>query len=144
VSGILGIAMIAMKTTSTLTNLISNIKDAPSMVRDLQSQLHTLGIVLAEVDHIFPAKGEEVGPEITPAKLALDDCSRVLDEVSQALEPVRQGLQAGKVKATWAAVRTATMEDTITASVRRLETFKTTLVIALVIAVGRFVSQSST
>jgi hypothetical protein len=75
-------------------------------------------------------------------KLALDDCTRVLEEVSQVLEPLREGLQGGKVEVSWAVFRTATMENIITASVARLETFKTTLVIALVIAVGRFVSLS--
>ena len=142
VSSVLGIATVAVKATSALITLLHNIKDAPRAISDLHSQLQTLKTVLDEIDEVFSAGGEKGGPAITPTKCALNDCSRVLEEVSAVLEPLRQGLQAtdgGKMQASWAKFRTATMENEITDSVRRLETFKTTLVIALVLAVARFI-----
>lgn len=145
VASVLGIASAAVGATTALITLLDKIKDAPRTVNDLHSQLQTLKTVLDEIDEVFPAKEEKGGPAITPTKRALNDCTRVLEEVSAILEPLRQGLQAtdgGKVQASWSRFRTVTMEDEITGSVRRLETFKSTLVIALVLAVARFIPHS--
>ena len=142
VASVFGIATVALKTTSALITLLDNIKDAPRTVSDLHSQLQTLKTILDEIDKVFPVKEEKGEPVFTSMKPALNDCSRVLEEVSAVLEPLRQGLRAtdgGKLQASWSKFRTAMMENEITGSVRRLETFKSTLVLALVFAVARFI-----
>jgi len=87
-SGAVGVASIAVKTTSALINLINNISDAPKLISDLRAQLQMLRVILVEVDNTISVRKGNAG-NIDPKRNALESCNEVLEGISNTLKPLQ-------------------------------------------------------
>ena len=127
----------AIATARTIINVINNIRDAPQTVIDLRGNLNTLGIVLDRLEKTETftqtEKGEANDFE-SPTKYAVNECNNVLNRIiDEVLNPIQNKLNGGKVKAAWAVIRTAALDQSIKDNVTRLQSSKMNLTLALAV-----------
>jgi len=105
-SGAVGIASIALKTTSALINFTNNISDAPKLISDLRAQLQMLRVILVEVDNTLLVRKGNAG-KIDPARNALESCNEVLEGISNTLKPLQTDTKDGPIQIADAAINSS-------------------------------------
>ena len=129
--GIAAGAITFAKATAVVLDAINKIKDAPKNIQELQYELRDLEAVLGQIGNGFPCQGGG------PTEAALRSCSDALKQLHDLVAPLRQEVEDNKFKQYVKGLRMRPKESKIEGVVKRLQSRKFTLVLALIASNSR-------
>ena len=128
--------MFAIKTASTLINLIAGIQDAPEIFSELCEVLRNFKLVL---DLLVEMGRRSSGTDGEPFSLGkttrpiFEDCKRVLNQLWRDLYPLQEQLQRSRIQTAPAFVNLVVNDTSVRDKTNRLESSKLNLIIAMAI-----------
>jgi N-terminal domain on NACHT_NTPase and P-loop NTPases len=128
--GVAAGAIAFVQATSVVLNAISKIRNAPQYIQGVQSELSELEGLLRQVDAFSCQKGD-------PAETALRSCSEALKRLHDLVVPLQQEVSNKKFMQYIKGFRMRQKESEIEDAVKRLESRKVNLVIALAASKSR-------
>ncbi|KAF2497249.1 hypothetical protein BU16DRAFT_354597 [Lophium mytilinum] len=136
-TSVMAVVSAAISTATTIINLINNIQDAPEIIADLNENLNTLRVVLdrlSKTEALSQTEDEKADDSSYATKDAVNGCNKVLRRmINEVLNPLQEKLKGGKIQAAWAVIRTTALDQSIKDNLVRLESSKTTLILALAV-----------
>jgi len=131
VIGIVASAIAFAQATAAVLDAMNKIKDAPKSIQELQYELRELEAVLRQIDSTSSCqKGE-------PTATVLRSCSDMLKRLRDLIAPFRQEAEENKFKQYVKGLRIRSIEGEIESAVKRLQSQKLTLTLALIASVHR-------
>ena len=127
---IASIAIQIVENIGKLSDIWSSIRGAPENINALLEDLAQLANLLAVVDENIECykPTTRVQSALTQAK---NDCQEVADSIKEVVKDLADGLAASRGRRRWTAVKATLKEKSIVRHQKRLESAKSTLVIAL-------------
>jgi N-terminal domain on NACHT_NTPase and P-loop NTPases len=131
VVGIIASAIAFAQATVAVLDGMNKIKDAPKNIQELRYELQDLEAVLRQIDSIFSCqKGD-------PTEPVLRSCSDTLKQLHDLVAPFRQEVEDNKIKQYVKGLRIRPKESEIESAVKRLQSQKLTLTLALLASLSR-------
>lgn len=131
VIGIVAAAIAFAQTSAAVLDVLKKIKDTPKYVHDLQQELYDLESVLRQIDDTVPfQKGDSI-------EMVLRRCCETLKQLHELIDIAPENnhklMQLVKV------LRIRPKENDIESFLRRLQSQKLTLTLALIARVNKYV-----
>jgi len=131
VIGIVAAAIAFAQATAVVLDAMNKIKDASKNIRELQHEIEDLAAVLGQIDDTFLAqKGD-------PTDTALRSCAEMLKNLHDLIVPLQQEIEDNKLKQYMKGLRLRPKESEIESAVKRLQSQKLTLTLALISSMHR-------
>lgn len=136
VIGVIASALALAQATIAVLDTMKKIKDAPKNIRDLQQELRDLEAVLKQISSTFEGKNSET------TIIVLQSCSNTLKELHDIVAPVQREEEDNKLRQYIKVLRQRLKESDIDSAVKRLQSQKLTLTLALITSASRSDSTS--
>jgi hypothetical protein len=129
VIGIVAAAIAYAQVTTAVLDAVKRIKDAPKNIQELHDELQDLEAVLGQIDNTFPyQKGD-------PTEVVLRSCLAMLKQLHDLVAPFQREVEDTKFKQYMKGIRIRPKESEIENAVKRLQSQKLTLTLALIASV---------
>ena len=126
VIGIVASAIAFAQATVVVLDAMNKIKDAPKNIQELQYELQDLAAVLRQIDDTFPCqKGD-------PTETAVQSCLKMLQRLRDLVRPFQREVEDDRIKQYVRGLRMRPKESEIENAVKRLQSQKLTLTLALI------------
>jgi hypothetical protein len=129
--GIVASAIDFAQTTVVVLDAMNKIKDAPKNIQELQHELRGLEAVLGQIDTTFSCKKGD------PTETVLRSCSDNLKQLHDLVVPFQRDVEDNKFRQYVKGLRMHLKESEIENAVKRLQSQKLTLALALIAGVSR-------
>lgn len=129
--GIVASAIAFAQATGAALDAVNKIKDAPKNIQELQHELRELEAVLRQIDITFSCKKGD------PTETVLRSCSDNLKQLHDLVAPFQRDVQDKKFRQYMKGLRMRPKESEIENAVKRLQSQKLTLTLALIAGVPR-------
>lgn len=125
VLGIVSAAIAFAQATAAILDQINKIKDSPKNIRELRNELKGFEMVLLQIDNLSWKQGD-------PIETVLRSCSDTLMQLRDLVAPFQQDIEDNKLKQYVKGLRMRPKESEIENVVKRLQSLKLTLTLALI------------
>jgi hypothetical protein len=129
--GIVAAAIAFAQATAVVLDGMNKVKDAPKNIQELRYELQDLETVLRQIDSTFPCERGD------PTEPVLRSCSDTLKQLHDVIAPFQQEMEDNKIKQYVRGLRIRPKESEIESAVKRLQSQKLTLTLALLASVSR-------
>jgi gas vesicle protein len=126
VIGIIAAAIAFAQATAVVLDSMKKIKDAPKNINELQHELQDLEAVLRQIDNTCSYQKGDV------TETVLRNCSDMLKQLLDLVRPFQQEVEDNKFKQYVKGLRMRPKESEIENAVKRLQSQKLTLTLALI------------
>lgn len=138
VSGILAIITAALQVSRAISNLISEIKDAPQSVQRLSQELRDLEVIFAQIDQTDTRNGEPIYS--AAVEMSLKSCRDELGKLQDLLESlVPKSTKGGIHQRTFYGIKKFFKDGDIGDAINSLQSRKLSICLALMTNLTRFV-----
>lgn len=137
VSGILAIITAALQVSRAISNLISEIKDAPQSVQRLSQELRDLEVIFAQIDQTDTRNGEPIYS--AAVEMSLKSCRDELGKLQDLLESlVPKSTKSGIHQRTLYGIKKFFKDGDIGDAINSLQSRKLSICLALMTNLTRF------
>lgn len=133
VIGIVAAAIAFAQATASMLDALNNLKDAPKYIQELHRELQDLEAVLIQIDSKFSCQQGD------PVEAVLRNCSATLKQLHDLVTPLQE-IGDSKLKKYAKGLHVRLKEGEIEGAVKRLQSQKLTLTIALIAGAPQSVS----
>ena len=137
VIGIVSAAITVAQAMAAALDAVNKIRDAPKNIQELQYELRDLEQVLRQISTTL--QRQKVGP----TEAVLRSCSDTLKQLRDLVAPFQQEVEDNKIKQYVKGLRLRPKSSEIENAVKRLQSQKLTLAIAMVASISRSDSYST-